>query len=170
MRMRQVIDAADHRAEVHPVLRDAANRHAAEVDAVIGALAADQAILVRLAARALVSERDLEGGVGAFRAGVGEDDAVEPVGQEAAELVCEFERRRMAHIEDGGVVEFGGCALDRLDDLRLGVAGGDAPEAGCAIEHRAAIGRVVVHALGTREHTGISLECSVRRERHPEGV
>ena len=170
MRVGQVIDAADHRAEIHPVARDAADGHAAEIDAVIGALAADEAVLVRLAARLLVGERDLERGLDALRSGVGEEDAVEAVGREAGEAVGEFEGERMAHVEVAGVVEFARGLADRLDDLRLVVAGGDAPEAGGAVEDRAAFGRVVVHLVGAHDHARIGLERLVRRERHPESV
>jgi hypothetical protein len=76
----------------------------------------------------------------------------------------------MAHLKGGR--EFHGAELlgHRLGDLAPAVAGVHAPQARDAIEHLAAVGGPVVHALGARQQPRISLELAVGRERHPEGV
>ncbi len=58
--VRQVIDARQHRAEPLAVIDHAADRDAAEADAVIAALAPDEAGARALAVGAVIGERDLE--------------------------------------------------------------------------------------------------------------
>ena len=77
VRVRQVVDAGEQRAEHLAVADDAADRDAAEADAVIAALAADQPRARAFAARAVIGERDLERRVDRFGAGIGEEDVVE---------------------------------------------------------------------------------------------
>ena len=67
VRVRQVIDVRQQVAERLAVVRDAADRDAAEVRAVVAALAPDQPAPRRLAARAVIGERDLERGVDRLR-------------------------------------------------------------------------------------------------------
>ena len=55
-----VVDAGEQRAEMFSVGDHAADRDAAEIDAVIAALAADQAGAAALALHALIGERDLQ--------------------------------------------------------------------------------------------------------------
>jgi hypothetical protein len=64
----QVIDAGDQRAELLAVVDDAADRYAAEPDAVVTALAPDQADARGVAAHIVIGERDLERGVDGLRA------------------------------------------------------------------------------------------------------
>ena len=75
--VRQVIDAGEQRAEELAVVDDAADRDAAEADAVIAALAADQARAAALAGDVPVGERDLERGVDRFRARIAEEHVIE---------------------------------------------------------------------------------------------
>ena len=75
--VRQVVDAGQQRAEELAVVDDAADRDAAEADAVIAALAADEARALPLARHVPVGERDLERGVDRLGAGVAEEDVVE---------------------------------------------------------------------------------------------
>src|SRR5262245_18852340 len=75
----------------------------------------------------------------------------------------------MGKLEGGCIVELGGLCADRVDDRVAVVAGIGAPEAGGAVEHLAAVGRVVVHALGARDQPGRGLEGAVGRERQPVG-
>jgi hypothetical protein len=63
----QVIDAGQQRSEHLAVVDDAADRSAAEADAVIAALAADQTGACALALDLMIGQRDLERGVGGFR-------------------------------------------------------------------------------------------------------
>src|SRR3712207_8735477 len=76
----------------------------------------------------------------------------------------------MAELEGGRVVEFLGLGLDGLRDLIPVVARIAAPEAGGAVDHLSALGRVVVHALGAGDHPGPLLEGAVRRERKPPSL
>ncbi len=75
------------RAEELAVVDHAADGDAAEADAVVAALAADEAGARAFAAHAVVGERDLQRGVHRLRAGVGEEHVVEPVRQPAHDLV-----------------------------------------------------------------------------------
>lgn len=68
MRVRKVIDARQQRAEHLAIGDDPANRNAAEVDAMIAALAADEAEARAVALSAVISERDLQRGIDRFRA------------------------------------------------------------------------------------------------------
>ena len=92
----------------------------------------------------------------------------DPSGDEVLAQAIAGAGNGMSQIEICGVVEFGGGALDGFDDALTAVAGGAAPEAGGAIEDRAAVGRVIVHPLGAHDHARVGFECPVRRERHPE--
>ena len=64
----QVIDTGQQRAIHLAIIDDAADRGAAEADPVIAALAADQAGAGALTGELVIGERDLERGVGGFRA------------------------------------------------------------------------------------------------------
>src|SRR5665213_143553 len=97
--VRQVIDTRQHGAERLAVVGEAADRHAAEADAVVAALAADEARALALALRDPVGRRERR----------------DPAG--------EFEGAWMAELKGRGEVEFGGLLLDRLDDRTAVVAG-----------------------------------------------
>ena len=89
---RQVIDAGEQRAEELPVGDDAADRDAAEADAVIAALAADQARARAFAADVVIGERDLERGVDRLRAGIAEEHVVEVGRRERRDAARQLER------------------------------------------------------------------------------
>ena len=169
MRVADMVYAGYARSEGLLVRLQPADRHAAEVDAVVAALAADQAKALPFAARPMVGERDLERGVDRFRAGVGEKHPREALGRDTREPLGELEGDRMTHLEGRREVHRGDLALDRLDDLRAAVPRVHAPQPGSPVENLAAFGRPVVHAFGAREQARRLLELAVRRERHPEG-
>ncbi len=137
--VRHVVDAGQQRAEHLAVGDDAADRDAAEVDAVIAALAADQAEARAVAVHAVIGERDLEGGVDRFRSGVGVEHVVHAFGRDVDQAVGQLEGLGMAELEGRRIVELAGLLADRLGDLRAAVAGIDAPEAGRAVEHLTAV-------------------------------
>jgi len=170
VRVRQVVHIRQQGAELLAVRPDAADRHAAEVDAVVAALASDQPHPLPVAAGTMVGERDLQRGIRALRARVGEEDAVEAGRQHLRQLGGGLEGDRMADLVVGRVVHQAGLPLDRLGDLAPPVPGTDAPKPRRPVDHRTPLGRVVVHALGADEHPGRRLEGAVGRERHPEGV
>ena len=76
----------------------------------------------------------------------------------------------MTHLK--GRREFHGLELlrDRLGDFAPAVTGVHAPQARDAVEHLAAVGGPVVHALGARQQPRIRLELPIGRERHPKCV
>ena len=90
-------------------------------------------------------------------------------GQDGGERLRRLEGERVAHLERRGVVELDHRGRDRVGDLAAAVAGVDAPQAGGAVEHLAAVGREVMHALGAGEQARRGLELAVGRERHPPG-
>ena len=165
---RQMIDAGQQRTEQLAVADNAADRDAAKADAVIAALAPDQAGARSFAADGVIGERDLERGVHRFGAGVAEEHMIEVAGRERGDPARQLESLRVGKLEARRIVELGGLPLDRLHDGVAVVAGIDAPEPGGAIEHRAAVGREIVHVLGPRDQPRRRLEGAVRREREPE--
>ena len=168
MRVAHVVDAGDAGAEKLAIRAEAAHRDAAEVDAVVAALAPDEPEASVVAARAVIGERDLERAVDRLRTGVREKHALEALRRDRREPLGKIEGERMTHLERRCEVHLRGLALDRLHDLRPAMAGVHAPEAGAGIEDLAAVGRPVVHALGAREQARRLLELPVRRERHPK--
>ena len=168
--MTDVVDARQMGRKGAAVRHHAADRHAAEADAVIAALAADQARPRALSDGALIGQRDLQRGVDQFGAGIGEEDAVEPFRRDLGEPLGEIERQRMAHVEGGREVEVHQLPLDGGGDLAAAMAGIDAPEAGRSVDHLAAVDGGVVHALGGSEQPRRLLELPVGRERHPERI
>ena len=167
--MADVVDAGQERAELLAVADHAADRDAAEIDAVVAAFAADQADARSLAAGALIGDGDLEGGLDRLGAGVGEEDVVEPRRHVGDQPRGELEDFRVAHLEGRGVVELLGLARDCLADPRAAVAGVAAPQSGGSVEDLPAVVAAVVHALGGDQHARRLLELPVRGERHPEG-
>ena len=136
--VRQMIDAGQHRAERLAVVGEPADRHAAEADAVIAALAADEARALRLAARVPIGERDFQRGVGGFRAGIAEEHMIEIAGRERGDPAGQLEGARMAELECRREIELGRLRLDRLHDRAAVMPGIGAPQAGGAVENRPA--------------------------------
>jgi len=166
---RQVVDAGEQRAEEFAVIDHAADRNAAEADAVVAALAPDQAGARGFAAHVVIGERDLERGVDRLRAGIAEEHVVEVAGRERGHPARELERLGMGELEGRRVVERGCFRLDRRHDRIAIVPGIGAPHAGGAVEHGAPVGGVVMHVLGARDEPRRGLERPVGRERKPIG-
>ncbi len=165
-----MIDARKMRRELPAVVDDAADRHAAETDPMIAALAADQAGARRLAGGTVIGQRDLQRGIDRLRTGIGEEDAVEPLGRDRRQLLGEIERDRMAHLERRRIIQRHQLPLHRVRDLAPAVTGVHAPQSGRSVDHFAAVDGRVVHAFGGGEQSRLGLELPVCRERHPERV
>ena len=103
--VRQVIDAGQQRAEHLAVVDDAADRGAAEADAVIAAFAADQAAAGALAVDLMIGQRDLERGIGGLRSGIAEEHVIEAGGREVGDAAGELEGLRNAELERRRIVE-----------------------------------------------------------------
>src|SRR5664279_4930723 len=89
---RQMIDAGEQRAELLAVGNDAADRDAAEADAVITTLAADQPHARGVAANVVEGERDLERGVDRLRSGIAEEYVIEIARRERRDAARQLER------------------------------------------------------------------------------
>ena len=96
-----MVDPRQHVAEGAAVVDHAADRDAAEADAVIGALAADEPRARALAARAVIGERDLERRVDRLRPRVAEKDVVEVTRREQRDAGGELERLGCANWNGG---------------------------------------------------------------------
>ena len=166
----QVVDAGQHVAELLAVGTDAADRDAAEADAVVAALAADEAGARALAAGLVIGERDLERGVDRLRPRVGEEGIVEIARRQQRQPRGQLEHLGVAVLEGRRVVELGRHLLDGLDDGLAAVAGIDAEQARGGVDHLGAVGLEVVHALGAGEQARPLLEGAVGGEGHPVGL
>ncbi len=127
VRVRQVIDARQHGAEHLAIRRDAANGDAAEADAVIALLAADQPRALALATMAVIGQCDLQCSIHRFRPGIDEERIVQSFGCDFRQPVCQLENGRVPELERHRVIERFRLRLDRLDDLGVAMPGIAAP-------------------------------------------
>mmetsp|Transcript_6419 Transcript_6419/g.10979 ORF Transcript_6419/g.10979 Transcript_6419/m.10979 type:complete len:328 (-) Transcript_6419:189-1172(-) len=104
------------------VLDHSRQRYAADVHAVVGALAADET-RPGLAARVPVGHDDLHRRIDGLGAGVGEEDVVHLLGQHPADLFSQRERARVTGLEGHDVGIFRHLLGDRLGDLRVAMPG-----------------------------------------------
>ena len=117
--VRQMVDARDHQRREHlAVGRNAAHRNAAHADAMIGALAADDARAGGIASRAVVGDGNLEGGIDSLRAGIDKEHAITwPAGQ-FDQSAGQRKRGGVTHLEARREVECGDLLLHGLHDAR----------------------------------------------------
>ena len=95
----QMVDAGRERTEVLAVVDHAADRNAAEADAVIAALAADQARARSLPAHIVIGERDLERRVAGLGAGIAVEHVIEIARRELGDARRQLEREGMGERE-----------------------------------------------------------------------
>ena len=170
MRVRQVVHIGQHGAELLAVATDAAHGHAAEADAVVAALPPHQPHALALAARLLVGEGDLQRGVRALAAGIGEEDAVQPLGRDLGDARRRLEGDGVAELEGRREIHHRRLLLDGLGDLAPAMAGIAAPQPGGAVDHLLPVRGEIGHALGPGQQAGVGLEVAVVRVGHPERV
>ena len=165
--VRQMVDAGKQRPVRRAVGPDAAYGYPPEADPVVGALASDQAGAGGLPAPPVEGQRDLQRGVHRLGPGVDEERVAQVSRQDRRQLASQLERRRVAHLEGGGVVHLRHLPLYRLHDLGPAVTGVHAPHAGDPVDEPAAVAGAVVDALGRLHQPRGVLELPVRGERHP---
>ncbi len=164
---RDVIDAGQQRSVQLAVIDDASHRSSAKTDAVIAALAADQPGAAALALDLVKSQRDLERGVGGLRAGIAEEDVIEPGGREIGDAARKLKGLWNAELEWRGIIQRLGHLADRGGNLAAAVAGVAAPHARRGVDDLAAIDGKIMHVLGAGEQSRRLLEGPVGGERHP---
>ena len=164
---------ADHRdvrqgqAEGLAVADHAGKRHATHIHAVIGALAADQAVTLRMTAGTLIGQDDLDRRVDRFRSGIGEEHMVEFVRQHPADTLGQLERPGVAKLEMRSVVIVQHLVIDRLGDLATAMAGRGAEQRRRAVNDLAALVIPHIHAFGLDDDARVLLEIAVCGKRHP---
>ena len=99
VRVAQVIHSRNHHAVGLAVGGHATDGNAGEVDAVIAALASDEARARALALQAVVGERDFQRRVHSLGAGIDEEHLLHALGREPGDAARDFERQRMAERE-----------------------------------------------------------------------
>ena len=165
---RHVVDAGKERAEELAVVDDSPDRDAAEADAMIAALAPDEAGALALALHVPVGHGDLQRGVAGLGARIREEDMVEIGRRKLGDAARELEGVGMSELEGRREIERASLQGDRFGNLVAVMAGIAAPQARCRIEHGAVFRRIVIKVLGARDHARIALEIAVGGERHPE--
>ena len=164
----KMIDAGQQRTEELAIVDHAADRNAAEADAMIGALAADQTLARALSAHVVIGERDLERRVAGLGARIAKEHMIEIARRELGQARGELERQRMGELEGRREIELRRLALDRGHDRRAVVSGVAAPQSRRAVEDRAPLGGEIMHVLGARDEPRLLLEGAIGRERQPE--
>src|ERR1700754_4405050 len=91
VRVPQMIDAGQQRAEELAVVDHAADRRAAEADAVIALLASDQPLARSFAAQPVIRDRNLQRSVARLGAGFREKHVIDVAGRELDEPARELE-------------------------------------------------------------------------------
>ena len=113
--VRQMVDAGQHIAEHLAVRRNAADRDAAETDAMITALAANKAGSGALTDGPLIGERHLQGCVDRFGTGISEHHLTVPL-QHPGQPGGKLEGQRVADLKTGRIVELFNLLAHRLDN------------------------------------------------------
>jgi len=117
----------------------------------------------------MVSQGDLERGVHRLRARVGEKAVIDIAGHQRLKLFRQSEGAGVAHLENGREVELGGLPGDGLHDGLAAVAGIHAPQAGGAVQYRAAAFVRVMHVPGRNQQARRRFERAVGGEGQPVG-
>ena len=154
-------------AEGLAVADHAGKRYTAHIDSVVGALAADQPVTLRLAAGPLIGQDDLDRRVHRLRSGVGKEHVVELIRQHPADALGKFEGTRVAKLEVRCVVVVQHLVVDRFGDLAAAMAGRCAEQGRRSVDDLTTFVVPHIHALGLDDHAGVLLEVTVCGKRHP---
>ena len=133
----------------------------------IGALAADKAVPLRLSAGALVSKDDLDRRIDRLRARVREEHVVELVGKHPADPFGKLERPRVAELEMRCVVIVQHLRVNGFGDFATTMPGRRAEQGRRSVDDLTALVVPHVHAFGLHHHARIGLEVSVGGKGHP---
>src|SRR3954451_3500390 len=134
VRVRHVAAAGGERLERLAQRGDAGGAQRAHRRAVVGDLARDDLVLVRLAGELVVLAGEAYGGVGRLAAARGEEDAVEVAGGHRREARGELDRGRVRVGPRGEEAELLGLVGARLGDLGAAVADVHAEQRAQAVE------------------------------------
>src|SRR5260370_13428992 len=162
-----MIEPRQQRAVHLAVIDDAADRSAAKTDAVIAALAADQAGAAALALDLVIGQRDFERGIGGFGTGIAEENVIEAFGCEISDAACELKGLRNAELKRRRIIQRLGLLADRGRNLAAAMAGVATPHARGGIDDLAAVNGEIMHVLGAGEQPRRLLEGPVGGKRHP---
>src|SRR4029450_8952183 len=115
MCVRKVRCARKHDAELRPLASEAGDREPAEPHAMVTALAPDQPLAMTLAARPVIGERHLQGGVDRLGAGSGKEDVIKSFRRDLHHLIGVVKRKRMAEREARSVAELARLVANARD-------------------------------------------------------
>ena len=160
-------DVRQCQPECLAVANHTGKRNAAHIDAVIGALAADKAVPLRLSAGALVSKDDLDRRIDRLRPRVREEHVVELVGKHPADPFGKLERPRVAELEMRCVVIVQHLRVNGFGDFATTMPGRRAEQGRRSVDDLTALVVPHVHAFGLHHHARIGLEIPIGGKGHP---
>ena len=167
LRVTQMVHTGQQGPEQLAVRRNPAHRNAAETDAVVALLAADQSHPLTLATHPVPGNRDLQRRIDRFGAGIGKEHAGQVLGRHLRQPVGQLEGARIAHLKGRVVIQLRRLLLDRRNDMRMAMPRAATPKPRHAIEHLPPVVCRVIHTLGLAHEAGVTLELTVGRKRHP---
>jgi hypothetical protein len=145
--MRQMIDAAYHeRGEHLSICGNPSYRDAPEPDAMVGALAADDASARSLAPDSVICNGDLERCIDSLGAGIGEEDAIRRSSGQGRDAPCQLECRRMGYLKARAIVEALDLIADSLDNARIRVPERCTPKSRETVENAPSIKEGVIRS------------------------
>ncbi|CAM2153920.1 hypothetical protein PT2222_20340 [Paraburkholderia tropica] len=162
-----VHDAMHDVAECPPVVDHAGQRDAAEIHAVIRALARHEHRTARRADRALISEADFHRGIDRLGTRTDEEQLPDALRQHLRKSSREFERLWMGAQEARRKVERQQLRMHGFGDFGAAMSGGRREQARPGVENRPPVQVVEVLILRAPEHLRGGFEFAVRRERQP---
>src|SRR5690606_17686711 len=140
---------------------DAAHRHTAEVDAVVAPHAPDKAGALRITARTMPGQGDLERTLDRLGTGIGKEDPVQTLGHQTGNRCSSLEGQGMPHLKSRREIHRAGLPRNCRNYFIAAMACIDTPQTRRTIEHATSIMSGVIHAPGTRHETRRLLELAI---------